>query len=217
MSGSAPPSPEELAAYTNGLFGDEDSLLRALRVEIERRGMPLIQVPAITGRTLQVLAAAVGARRVLEVGTLGGYSAIWIARGMAPGSSLLSIELNEDHAVLAREFLAKAGLDDVVEVLVGDGREVLPGLGPDGSYDMVFLDADKEGYVEYLTHAARLLRPGGLVAADNALWRGHVVETASDDPTTRAIQTFNEALAASTDFLGTILPVGDGVAVGVRR
>ncbi len=182
---------------------------------MELRGLPPIQVPPLTGRTLQVLVSATGATRVLEVGTLAGYSAIWMARGMPPGSTLLTLEVQEDRADLARTFVSRAGLDDRIEVRVGPAAQLLPGVGPDGSFDLVFLDADKEGYPSYLDHAARLLRVGGVVLADNAFWHGKVIGDL-DEPALRGVQAFNRALAWSERFRSTILPVGDGLAMGVR-
>lgn len=217
-SGSEGPTGADprLHGYIAELFCGEDELLTELRRELENRGLPTIQVPAITGRTLQVLVRAVAPRKVLEVGTLGGYSAIWMARGMPQGGELVTLEKNPDHAELAREFVERAGLADRVEIRVGDARALLPELGPDGSFDMVFLDADKESYPVYLREARRLLRPGGLVLADNALWKGKVLDEGGDEAD-EGIRAFNRALAHEGAFTSVILPVGDGVAVGVKE
>lgn len=207
---------ERLRDYGASLFATEDELLLELRREMERRDFPMIQVPAPTGKLLHVLVAAVDARRVLEIGTLAGYSAIWMARGMAAGGSLLTLEKEEEHARVARHFVERAGLSDVVEVRVGEAGELLPEIAPDGGWDVVFIDADKESYPGYAEHAARLLRPGGLLLADNALWHGKVVEPDPDE-TTRAVRAFNEQMAGSAEFRATVVPVGDGVMVAVRR
>lgn len=208
---------DALEAYAADLFEGDDALLRELRSEIEARGFPTIQVPERTGRTLHVLVRAAGARRVLEIGTLGGYSAIWMGRALPEDGRLTTLEIDADRVELAREYVERAGLEKVVEVRHGDAREMLPSVGPDASFDVVFLDADKEGYVHYLSHARRLLRPGGLLMADNAFWKGKVLQDPDEaDEVTRAVQAFNEELARSPDFEATILPVGDGVAVGVR-
>lgn len=206
---------DDLRDYVDGLFG-EPALLAELRETIEERGFPAIQVPAATGRFLEVAARMTGARRALELGTLGGYSALWLLRGMPADGRLTTVEKEPDHADLAREFFERAGAADRVDLRVGEAREVAASLGPDGSMDLVFIDADKEGYVRYLDEAARLLRPGGVVLADNALWRGRVVDEGVDE-VTDAIRGFNRALAGSEAFGATIVPVGDGVAVGVRR
>jgi predicted O-methyltransferase YrrM len=204
-----------LQRYVEERFATEDAVLVELRGELERRGLPLIHVSPATGRLLQILVSAVRARRVLEIGTLGGYSAIWMARGLPPGGRLLSIELDPHHAALARDFIARAGLEERVEVQEGDAREIVARLGPDGGTDVVFLDADKEGYVTYAVHALRLLRPGGLLLADNAFWSGRVL-AAPEDEASRGIQEFNEYLATSGELIGTIVPVGDGLALGVK-
>lgn len=206
---------DDLRDYVDGLFG-EPALLAELREAIEERGFPTIQVPTATGRFLEVVARMTGARRALELGTLGGYSALWLLRGMPADGRLTTVEKEPEHAALAREFFQRAGVADRVDLRVGEAREVAASLGPEGSMDLVFADADKEGYVRYLDEAARLLRPGGAVLADNALWRGQVVDEGVDE-VTDAIRAFNRALAGSEAFRATIVPVGDGVAVGVRR
>lgn len=212
--GTGPPR-DALEAWADDLFTREEPLLAELRAELEARGLPLIQVPARTGLLLRILVLATGARRILEVGTLGGYSAIWMGGALPPGGRLITLEKSPEHAALARDFIARAGLSDAVEVREGVAAELLPDIGPEPSFDLVFLDADKESYTGYLEHARRLLRPGGLVVADNAFWQGRVLEDDPDDASTRGIVAFDRALAEAPDFLATILPVGDGVAVGV--
>lgn len=216
--GSGPPR-SELEAYAEELFVREDPLLAELRAEQEARGFPLIQVPARTGHLLSILVRAVSARRVVEVGTLGGYSALWMAKALTrDGSRLVTLERSPEHAALAREFIDRAGRREMVEVRVGDASEILPELGPDGGWDLVFVDADKERYGVYMKQAERLLRPGGLLVADNVFWQGRVLEESGEaDDATRALQDFNRALAGHDAFDATILPVGDGVAVAVRR
>ena len=210
---------DELAAalqrYVEERFAQEDDVLRAVRQALKDHGFPEIQVSPSTGRVLQLLVAVSGGRKVLEVGTLGGYSAIWMGRALAREGRLISLELDPGHAELARDFLARAGLSESVEVRVGDARELLPSLGPDDSFDVVFLDADKEGYPGYAQEALRLLRPGGLLLADNAFWSGRVLEEAADDAT-RGVLAFNEHIARESRLTGTILPVGDGLAVAVK-
>lgn len=210
------PGDEDLQRYIEELFVREPPLLAELRSDLEDRGLPTIQVPGQTGRVLELLARTLGARRVLEVGTLGGYSGLWLLRGMAPEGRLVTVEREPEHAELAREYFSRAGVSERVELRIGEARAVLPDLGPDGEWDLVFIDADKEGYTTYLSHAERLLRPGGLVLADNALWRGRVVDQDDREASTQGVRRFNRALAGSGAFRGTILPVGDGIALGVR-
>lgn len=210
------PDPEALTAYVERLFACEDDLLRELREEIRRRGMPEISVSAEVGRLLQVLLAAAGARHVLELGTLGGYSTIWMARVLPPGGRVLSLEIREEHAELAREYARRAGLDDVIEVRIDPALDLLPEIAEtETPFDACFIDADKESYPEYLRWARHVVRPGGLILADNAFWGGRVLEPAPEDEPTVAMQRFNCELAGAEDMVSTIIPVRDGLAAAV--
>jgi predicted O-methyltransferase YrrM len=207
---------DDVGEYLGALFAREDETLLALREEADRTGLPPIAITPDTGRLLQVLLTSIGARRVLEVGTLGGYSAIWMARALPADGRLLSLELEPRHADFARRWLKRAGVADRVEVRVGRALDLLPAL--DGErYDAVFLDADKEPLPTYLEWALRLVRPGGLVIADNALWGGRVVDPASDDPATRGVREFNARFAAEPRLVSTVIAVNDGIAVGAVR
>lgn len=200
--------------YIASLFARDDDVLAALREAADREGLPPIAISAVTGRLLQLLLSAVRAERVLEVGTLGGYSAIWMARGLPPSGRLTSIEIDERHAEFARRYIARAGLGDRVEVRVGRALDVLPSF--DGEqFDAIFLDADKEPLPTYFEWSLRLLRPGGLLIADNALWGGRVLDPATEDEGTRGVREFNRRMANDQRVLGTIVPVGDGLAVAV--
>jgi predicted O-methyltransferase YrrM len=202
--------------YIVGLFGAEDELLASLREEADRTGLPPIAISADEGRLLQVLLTAINARHVLEVGTLGGYSAICMARALPPGGRLVSIEINEAHASFARRHIARAGLSDRVEVRVGRALDVLPAL--DGErFDAVFLDADKEPLPTYFEWALRLVRPGGLIIGDNALWGGRVYEDDETDDKTKGVREFNRRMATDPRVLSIIVPTHDGVAVAVVR
>jgi caffeoyl-CoA O-methyltransferase len=200
--------------YVSALFAPEDAVLATLREEADRTGLPPIAISADTGRLLQVLLRAIGARRVLEVGTLGGYSAIWMARALGEGGSLISIEKEAGHAEFAQRHLERAGLDADVRIMVGKALDLLPMF--DGQkFDAVFLDADKEPLPTYLDWALRLLRPGGVVIADNALWGGKVIDPANDEESTRAVREFNRRLATDPRLTSIIVPTHDGVAIGV--
>lgn len=208
--------PVALADYVRALFAPEDAALQQARSARERAGMPAIAVPPETGRFLQVLLTAIGARRVLEIGTLGGTSAIWMARAMGSIGRIVSLEIDPAHAAVARSVLADAGLGERVEIRVGRALDLLPTLAA-ASFDAAFLDADKESLPAYLEAALRLVRPGGLVIADNALRAGRVLEPESEDAGVRGVQEFNRLLARDPRITGTVVPVGDGVAVGVVR
>jgi predicted O-methyltransferase YrrM len=202
--------------YITGLFSAEDELLASLREEADRTGLPPIAISADEGRLLQVLLTAIHARRVLEVGTLGGYSAICMARALPPDGRLLTIEIEPNHAEFARKYIARASQSDRIEVRVGRALDVLPAL--DGErFDAMFLDADKEPLPTYFEWALRLVRPGGLIIADNALWGGRVFDGETDDEKTRAVREFNRRMSSDPRVLGIIVPTHDGVAVAVVR
>ncbi len=207
---------DALDRYVQRWFAGEDDVLRRVRARADEAEMPRIQLPPAAARALQVLVRATGARRVIEVGTLAGYSAIWIARALPRDGQLVTIEIDPDHAAVARRSLVDAGVEDLVDVRVGDADGILRDLGADRSFDMVFLDADKERYTVYLEHAARLLRPGGTLVADNAFWSGRVLDPDPDDELSVAIADFNETLSEDPRFAATILSVGDGLMVAVR-
>jgi len=207
---------EGAGEYIAGLFGVEDEVLATLREEADRTGLPPISISSDEGRLLQVLLLAIGAQRVLEIGTLGGYSAIWMARAMPPSSELVSIEIDKKHAEFARRHIARAGLLDRVEVRVGRALDVLPSL--DGEeFDAVFIDADKEPLPTYLDWALRLVRRGGLIIADNALWGGKVFDTTVMDDKTKAVREFNRRLSTDPRLASIIVPTHDGVAGAVVR
>ena len=207
--------------YVEGLFAPPDwALENALRRSREA-GLPEINVSATEGKLLRMLAEMVGARRILEIGTLGGYSAIYLARALPENGALISLELDERHAAVARENVAGAGLESKVEVRVGDARELLAGMVEDGEgpFDVVFIDADKGGYPEYLEWALRLSRPGSLILGDNAIRGGSVLDPG--DESSRAIREFNEKLARDERLSALVLPLMreriDGLAIARVR
>lgn len=202
--------------YITSLFAREDALLASLREEADRTGLPPISISADEGRLLQVLLTAIGARRVLEVGTLGGYSSIWMARALPDDGQVVSIEAEPTHAAFARRFIAQAGLSERIEVREGRALDVLPAL--DGErFDAIFIDADKEPLPTYYEWALRLVRPGGLVMVDNALWGGRVHDVNVDDARTRSVREVNRRMAADPRLVSVIVPTHDGVAIGVVR
>ena len=200
--------------YIASLFARDDDVLAALREAADREGLPPISISAVTGRLLQILLVAVRAERVLEVGTLGGYSGIWMARALPPSGRLVTIEVDKRHAEFARRYFARAGLDPRIDLRIGRALDVLPAF--DGErFDAIFLDADKEPLPTYFDWALRLLRPGGLLIADNALWGGRVLDPTTEDEGTRGIREFNRRMASDERVRGTIVPVGDGLAVAI--
>ncbi len=184
--------------YLDDLFVPRDSVLEAALEASKEAGLPDIQISPSQGKFLHLLARLHGARKVLELGTLGGYSTIWLARALPPGGRLVTLELEPAHAEVARQNLKRAGLGETVDVRVGPALATLPQLAAEeqGPFDLVFIDADKENYPEYLDWALRLSQPGTLIIADNIVQQGAVVDAADDRPKIEAVRRFNEKLAA---------------------
>ena len=207
---------DHLSDYIVTLFAPEDELLGALREEADRTGLPPTSISADAGRCLQVLLRSIAARRVLEVGTLGGYSAIWMARALPPDGRLVTIERDARHAAFAERYVDRAGLAGLVSIRRGRALDVLPSL--DGEeFDFVFLDADRIPLVTYFDWAVRLTRVGGLVVAHNVLLGGRVAdrEGQTDDDDLRAVRAFNARLAADRRVTSILMPAYDGLAVAV--
>jgi caffeoyl-CoA O-methyltransferase len=165
---------------------------------------------------MQILLRAGGAQEVIEVGTLAGYSAIVMARALPPGGRVRTIEIEPKHAAFAREWAAKSDAAGRVEVHLGAGMDVLPTFDTH-SADAAFLDADKRRYPQYLEQAVRIVRPGGLILVDNALAFGQLLDPTPTDREVPAVRAFNELMAARPDLQSVIVPLGDGLWVGVRR
>jgi predicted O-methyltransferase YrrM len=179
-------------------FGLTDPVLDEALRAAEAAGLPAIQVSPLQGRLLSMLVQVQGARQILEIGTLGGYSSIWLARALGPGGRVITLELEPRHAEVARANLERAHLSDRVEVRVGRAVESLALLVHEGAgpFDLVFVDADKESYPEYLDWALRLSRPGTLIVADNVIRNGTIVEPDHPDPRVQGIRRFFEKMAA---------------------
>lgn len=180
--------------YINDRIVHPDDVLAAALAASRAGGLPDIAVSAPQGKLLNLLARAMGARQILEIGTLGGYSAIWLARSLPAGGRLISLEYNPKHAEVARANLAQAGLATVAEVRVGRGLELLSALA--GPFDLFFIDADKPGYPDYFRGCLRLSRPGSVMVFDNVVRDGQIVDEGSSDPAVRAVRQLHEAIAA---------------------
>ena len=210
--------------YIEGLFLPDDPALAAALADSDAAGLPAIAVSPAQGKLLMLLARAVGARRILEIGTLGGYSAICLARALPPDGRLITLELNPKHAAVAQANIARAGLAERVEVRVGAAAELLRALAAEGTapFDLIFIDADKPGYVTYLELCLPLARPGALIVADNVVRQGHVINPAADDPNVTGARAFNARLATEPRVEAVVLQtVGskgyDGFAIAVVR
>ena len=207
--------------YIEERFAPQDEALKATVRESRQAGLPEIQVSPNEGKLLQLLAEMVGARRILEVGTLGGYSAIHFGRALPEDGTLISLEIDERHAQVARKNVERAGLKGRVEIRVGDARELLAELAEneEAPFDLVFIDADKEGYPEYLEWSLRLSRPGSLILGDNTIRGGSVLDPR--DGSARATQEFNERIARDPRLSAIVLPILreriDGLAIARVR
>ncbi|MFN8490986.1 MAG: O-methyltransferase [Caldilineaceae bacterium] len=212
-------SMENYDHYISQLFAVEDDVLRATRATMQQEGLRPINVSASGGQLLHLLALMSGARRILEIGTLGGYSAIWLARALPAEGKLISLEIDDHHATVARRNVAQAGLTEKVEVRVGPALATLTAMEQAGEapFDLAFIDADKDGYVAYLPKAVALVRDGGLILADNTL-PDEVLHPTGDSGTKR----YNAAVAAHPALVSTIVPVLrrqglDGLTISIKR
>lgn len=203
--------------YIEELFAPPDPALEGALRRSRAVGLPEIQISPTEGKLLRLLAEIAGVRRILEIGTLGGYSTIHLAGALPEDGLLVSLEVDERNAGVARENIAEAGLESVVEVRVGDARELLAWMFEDGEgpFDLTFIDADKGGYPEYLEWALRLSRPGSLILGDNAIMGGSVIEP--EEGSAQAIRQFNERLAQDPRLSAIVLPLirgrVDGLAI----
>ncbi|MEM2126116.1 MAG: O-methyltransferase [Candidatus Methanosuratincola sp.] len=207
---------DKLSDYITELFASQDDALRLAREDSVRKGLPAISVKPEEGRFLQFLVRACGARKALEIGTLGGYSGIWIARGLAPGGKLITLEKDPYHAQVAREHFASAGVEDLVEVRVGDAHQQLTELVAEAPFDFVFIDAEKEGYNAYFDWALANTRSNGVIAAHNAFRGGSIVGERADDTYTEMMRSFNRRVAEEPRVISTIFPAGDGTLLAVK-
>jgi predicted O-methyltransferase YrrM len=210
--------PEPIEQYLAGLNRLADSVLKDIDRAGREAALPLID--AEVGALLRVLATAVHATRILEIGTAIGYSGIWLAGVLPPGGMLITMEAKPDRAKEARENFARAGLADRANVMVGDANLLLAKVA--GPFDLIFQDGDKRLYSPMLDRLVDLLPPGGLLVTDNVLWSGEVVPgfvkaPHQDAGETRAIAEYNERLSAHPELLTSIVPLRDGVSISVKR
>lgn len=207
---------ERISKYVNETFVPQDKTLQHTLEDSLRQGLPQISIRPEEGRFLQVLVRACGTMKAVEIGTLGGYSGIWIARGLAPGGKLITLEKEPRHAEVARAHFVAAGVSERVEIRVGDAHALLEPLKAQGPFDFVFIDAEKPGYVDYIDWALENLRLGGMVAAHNAFRKGSVAGLGEEDEYTATMQAFNRRVAAEPRLLSTIYPAGDGTVIAVK-
>ena len=210
--------------YIADLFIQQDFALQAALDSSAAAGLPTINVSPSQGKLLHLLARVQGARKILELGTLGGYSTIWLARALPPDGRLISLEVDPKRAEIARANIARAELANMVEIKVGRAADSMQKLLAEGRgpFDLIFIDADKPSYAEYLQWSLKLSRPGTLILADNVIRKGAVADPASTDENVRGIRKFNEVLAAETRVTTSVIQtVGskgyDGLALILVR
>ena len=207
-------------AYIDESVLRSDTVLDSVLEASAAAGLPSIAVSPSQGKFLFIMAKAIGATRILELGTLGGYSGVWLARALPPDGRLVTVEVDPKHAEVARRSFERAGVTGVVDLRVGQALDVLPQLDaePSAPFDLAFIDADKGHYPEYLDWAVRLCRPGALIVADNVIRDGAVIDAASEDPAVRGVRRFMDRLGADRQVTATVIQtVGakgyDGLAV----
>lgn len=216
MSSTSTVVTTDLFQYIQGLGPGDDALLQGLKAAAEKAGIPAIWISPEQGHLMQVLLRLAGARRVVEVGTLAGYSALWMARALPAGGTLDTLELSPVHAAFARDWIGRSEVADRVRVHEGPAADQLPAFAA-ASADAFFIDADKKSYPRYFEEALRILRPGGLLLVDNAFAFGQILDPAATDPDVAAIRRFNQLVSQDSRVDGTIVAIGDGLWVGVKR
>lgn len=192
-------------AFIDSSIVQEDDALRAARASIADAGLPQISVAGNQGKLLWILARLQRARRVLEIGTLGGYSTIWLARAVAPDGRVITLEAEPKHAEVARANLARAGVASMVEVRVGKALDILPGVAPNAPFDLIFIDADKPNIPEYFKWALRLTRPNGLILVDNVVRDGALADASSTDPSVVGVRRLHELLSTESRVSATTI------------
>lgn len=209
---------EDLASYLEAHSTQPDPVQAAL---IERTaalgGASIMQIGPHQGAFLEVLVGALAPSFAVEIGTFTGYSAISIARGLAPGGRLLCCDISEEWTSIARVHWAEAGLDDRIELRVAPAIDTLAGLDPDRSVDFAFIDADKTGYAAYYEALLPRLSPNGVIAVDNTLWNGQIIDASDTSRDTEALRAFNAMVAADDRVIVALTPIGDGLTLIRRR
>ena len=205
---------EQLQRYVTELFAVEDPILAAIRARHAAAELPPIHISPDEGKLLHLLLLAIQASTVLEIGSLGGYSGVWLARALPVHGCLTTIEKDPRHARIARQAFAEAGLEARVRLIEGAALEILPTLTP--GFDAVFVDADKEPLAQYFEWSMRLLRRGGLLLCDNAFFHGAAIDSQDRSGAAEGVRAFNRLAANDPRLVATIVPVRDGLVVGVK-
>lgn len=219
MSRNHTPITDALADYIRQVTLREPETLRRLREATEDHPKASMQIAPEQGQFLHFLAQLIGARQVLEVGVFMGYSSSWMALALPPGGKVVACDVSEEYAAIARHTWHEAGVADRIDLRVAPALDTLDGLlasGRAGTFDVAFIDADKQNYGNYYERALSLIRRGGLIAVDNVLWDGSVVDPAQTDPDTEAIRAFNRKLHTDDRIALTMATIGDGLTLACK-
>lgn len=207
------PLNEELYNYIVDIFAAEDDILKDVVKNTGTLKIPLIQISPELGKFLQILIKSIKAKRVLEIGTLTGYSSIWMARALAEGGKLTTLEISKDHYEEAKKNFQKAGLTEKIELIFGSASESLDKLKGE-KFDFAFIDADKTGYPAYFDKVIGMMNPGGIIAADNTLRDGAVVKPDTElDEGTKAVNVYNKKVASDPRVDSLLIPISDGLTI----
>lgn len=210
----------ELTDYVRRVGVREDAHLRALREETAAHPRAVMQISAEQGQFLGLLTELIGARKTLEVGVFTGYSAMWVAQAMGPAGRVVALDISEEFTSIARKHWANAGIADRIDLHIAPAAESLAKLvddGESGTFDFAFIDADKTAYDTYYEYALKLLRPGGLIAIDNVLWSGKVIDPSDTTADTEALRALNIKIAADPRVTVNLVPIGDGLTLARKR
>jgi len=210
--------PDALYDYVQSVSLRKDPLLQRLREETANDPMSSMQIAPEQGQLMALLVQLMGARKALEIGTYTGYSALCVARALPDDGTLLACDISEPWTAIGKRYWREAGVSDKIDLRLAPALETLDQLiqaGETGTFDFAFIDADKENYLAYYERALTLLRPGGLIAIDNTLWSGSVIDDTCQDTDTRAIRAFNEALHTDTRVHISLVPIADGLTLAL--
>lgn len=220
MSTRTIPLNDALYAYLLSVSLREPEVMKRLREETQKMPRAGMQISPEQGQFMAFLVELIGARRCVEIGTFTGYSALAVARALPPDGRLVACDVSEEYTARAKPFWQEAGVDNRIDLRIAPALDTLDKLlaqGEAGTYDFVFIDADKGNYLNYFQRALDLLRQGGLVAVDNVLWSGAVADPTRDDDDTEAIREFNRAIAKDARVSLSMVPIGDGLTLALKR
>jgi predicted O-methyltransferase YrrM len=211
---------DTLYGYLLSVSLREPEVLRRLRAQTAQDSMARMQIAPEQGQFMALLVQLMGAKRLLEVGVYTGYSSLWCALALPDDGRIVACDVSEQWTSVARRYWEEAGVSDKIDLRLAPAKETLDDLlasGQAGTFDFIFIDADKQGYADYYERALQLLRPGGLIAVDNVLWSGRVADPAVADRDTKALRSFNERLLRDERITLSLLPIADGLTLALKR